>query len=182
MNKNCLILIDVREDFPLYLDTINYIEKFKPAFVINANYPIDIWVMSSNNPIKAKKNSHDFLGRFDNFGELNVRNNHNIENYLIANNIKYYNIIDPLELINLDEFKLINSITILGSSWSRCLHQRPLGFNFLPKIINLNIKILTYSLGCCQIPGMPVVDKQIKNDKDWIPTPYTNLYEYIGTR
>ena len=71
----------------------------------------------------------------------------------------------------------------MGSAWHKCLHNRPMGFNFLPKIINPNIEILTYSLGCARSAEETMdVDDQIKLDKDWIPMPYPNMYKFIGTR
>ena len=183
MDNNCVILIDCRENFQYPQDIINYLKKYKPKFVINANYPVDIWVLSDKTTIFPDYNQNEYTGIFNHLGESNLTNNSTIEKYLDDNNIKYFNITDPIELISLNEFKEIESITIMGSAWHRCLHDRPVGFNFLPEIINSNIKILTYSFGCCRSAEETIdVDDQIKLDKDWIPTSELNIYEYIGTR
>jgi hypothetical protein len=183
MNKNCVILIDCWETFPLFNQVIDYLIKYKPKFVINASYPIDFWTPSNDNLIFPKKHGEQ-LGLFSYIGEVVLPTSSFILNYLKNNNIFLENIISIDEFVKFSKAEDISSVTIVGSSWNNCLHNRPLGINYLPASLPNNIKYFAYPDACVRNNTAITVYEQIVDDVDWEPVINTNneLWEFIGTR
>ena len=190
--KNCILLIDIFEpgessSIIEYLKSIN-----NDVHVVIANYGLALWYHADDDEpeyqklVKSSKIVPGKLvrGTFKYFGLVNLPINLKIMDYLKIKNIKVSYFTEAVEFIQFVKLNSCTSITLMGAAWHMCLHNRPLGINYLPQLLPKGVKFLTHPAGCVPYnldagKGVPV-EEQIKTDKDWIKfNENGTLWEYI---
>lgn len=181
MERNCVILIDCFSDYELTDHAIQYIDQYKPKFVVGAGYNLTFWT-----PVRGTELTINGYGQaqglFDCLGDHSLPFNSQIKQHLNKVNIPLVNITSAEKFVEYAISKNISSLTIMGSSWGNCLHTRELGINHLPKLLPKNIRFLAYPSACANKADEPHVIYQIKRDSDWLEVPDTSqqIWEFTG--
>ena len=183
MKRNCVIIIDCWDNFPRADKVISYMMRYKPMFVVNASYHIGFWAPAQGKTVIVKDTGQAH-GLFDFLGDLTLPFNSQIKKHLNKNNIPLIDITSSEEFIEFATLKKISSITVMGSSWRNCLHNRPLGINYLPRLLPEKVRYLTYPMGCMPRADEDQVTQQIETDSDWIELPNTDrqIWEFVRDR